>query len=139
MSEEVKTSSSIFWPVFIAIVIAAGIMKLIPAVIGKYDVSGRLSNAVLIVHFDDDAEADDVLLDNTLRRGGYLEMSTSSAYVEFLRKHDKYFDLAAASNEEGKFLVLPAILNWVSSKGWKFQQKFCINLNSDNAEYYFVR
>lgn len=139
MSEEMKSAGNVFWPVFFAIVLAACVCKIVPTFVGALDTTGNFRNAVLIVKFSEDPNMDDVLLNNVIMHGGFLEMSASSEYVDFLRKHYPKFDCAAAANKDGQFAVIPAIFNWISSKGWKFQQKFCINLNDQNAEYYFVR
>ncbi len=100
---------------------------------------GGRRHALLVVTFSKSPVKDATLLSNVLRTGGSLECGSSGDYVSFLRENDENFDMAAASDENGKFIVRPAILNWISSKGWKFQQKFCINLNADNIEYYFVK
>ena len=96
-------------------------------------------HAILIVSFHGLPDKDNILLQNALRTGGSLRCGDSSDYVDFLRSYDRYFDTTAASDSNGQFLIRPAILNWISSNGWKFQQKFCINLNEGNAEYYFVK
>ncbi len=101
--------------------------------------SAIAGHAILVVRFDSSPEEDRVLLENVLRKGGGLTCGYDSDYVAFLRRYDENFDAAAASDKDGKFSIQPAILNWISSKGWKFQQKFCINLNNDNAEYYFIK
>lgn len=99
-------------------------------------ITGR---AILIVRFSNSPDMDKVLLNNALRVGGLITCGNDGDYVTFLRSYDKNFDAKAATNSKGDFLIRPAVLNWLSSKGWKFQQKFCINLNEDNAEYYFVK
>lgn len=96
-------------------------------------------HAILKVTFSSSPEKDETLLRNVLRIGGSLECGYDSEYANFLRSYDENFDMAAASDSNGKYRIHPAVLNWISSKGWKFQQKFCINLNEDNAEYYFVK
>ncbi len=102
-------------------------------------VSAIAGHAILIVRFSDSPEQDKVLLENVLRKGGSITCGNDSKYTAFLRNYDREFDMAAATDRDGSFLITPTILNWISSKGWKFQQKFCINLNHDNAEYYFVK
>jgi len=96
-------------------------------------------HALLVVQFSNNPEKDSVLLRNVLRTGGAINCGCDGDYVKFLREYDENFDMAAASNKDGQFSIQPAVLNWIASKGWKFQQKFCINLNADNAEYYFVK
>ena len=101
--------------------------------------SAITGHSILIVQFSQSPDKDKVLLDNALRVGGMITCGSDGDYVTFLRNYDENFDAAAAENSNGKFVIRPAVLNWLSSKGWKFQQKFCINLNEDNAEYYFVK
>lgn len=101
--------------------------------------SAVIGHAVLVVRFSSSPDEDRVLLGNALRKGGMITCGYDGDYVRFLREYDEDFDEAAASNKDGKFSIHPAVLNWISSKGWKFQQKFCINLNDENAEYYFIK
>lgn len=96
-------------------------------------------HAVLEVTFSSSPEKDKTLLQNVLRIGGSLECGHNSEYVDFLRSCDENFERTAASDSDGRYRIRAAILNWISSKGWKFQQKFCINLNENNSEYYFVK
>lgn len=101
--------------------------------------SAVIGHAVLVVRFSGTPDVDEVLVKNVLSKGGAITCGYDSDYVRFLRRYDEDFDEAAASNKDGKFSIHPAVLNWISSKGWKFQQKFCINLNDENAEYYFIK
>ena len=102
--------------------------------------SAITGHAILVVRFSNaEPDMDKVLLNNALRIGGILVCGYDSEYVKVLREYDENFDAAAASNKDGQFTIQPAVLNWISSKGWKFQQKFCINLNENNAEYYFIK
>lgn len=96
-------------------------------------------HAILVVKFSSIPDKDKVLLRNVLRTGGALTCGYDSDYANFLREFDPNFEFAAASNADGKYIIHPAVLNWISSKGWKFQQKFCINMNYENAEYYFIK
>ena len=89
-------------------------------------------------------DMDAVLLRNVLSGGGTITCGCDHEYIEFLRTFDSNFDMAAAANKDGKFNVKSAILNWIASKGWVFQQKFCApNARGGYAEhefeYYFVK
>ena len=104
------------------------------------DTEGSSRHAVLIVTFSDDVDADTVRIKNALRVGGVLKCGSDEKYVEVIESIDKTFELRfAALDSKGSYQILPAVLNWISSQGWTFQQKFCINMNHANAEYYFVK
>ena len=68
-----------------------------------------------------------------------LKCGYNRDYTMVVEKIDKKFDDFGAVDSNGSYYILPAVLNWISSQGWKFQQKFCVNMNDDNAEYYFVK
>lgn len=101
--------------------------------------SAITGHSILVVRFSNNPDKDRVLLDNVLRVGGAITCGCDNDYVSFLRNYDGNFDATAALDREGRYVIQPAVLNWISSRGWKFQQKFCVNLNHDNAEYYFVK
>ena len=95
--------------------------------------------AVLLVRFRDNPTTDTQLIENTLKIGGLLDCGSDQQYVKVIKSMDGDFDKFGATDSQGSYYIMPAVLNWISSKGWKFQQKFCINLNNDNAEYYFTK
>lgn len=100
-------------------------------------VSGR--HAVLTVRFSSNPETDITRITNTLKIGGMLKCGYDKEYAKVVESIDEKFDKFGAADSNGSYYILPAVLNWISSQGWKFQQKFCINMNDDNAEYYFVK
>ncbi len=96
-------------------------------------------HAVLTVTFGDFPETDQAQIANALKIGGLLKCGADSKYVKVLKGIDSKFERYGAIDSNGSYYILPAVLNWISSKGWKFQQKFCINMNNDNAQYFFVK
>ena len=96
-------------------------------------------NAVLVVYMSDEPDTDVLLIKNTLRNGGLLKCGTDEKYVKFVQSIDSSFIAYTAFDSKGAYRIQPALWNWICSQGWKFQQKFCINLNEGNAEYYFVK
>ena len=121
----------VIWIVFACILGYKGYLSSLTRVISGH--------AVLVVRFSGIPDVDETLVKNVLSKGGAITCGYDSDYVRFLREYDEDFDEATASDKDGKFLIHPAVLNWISSKGWKFQQKFCINLNEENVEYYFIK
>lgn len=93
---------------------------------------------VLIVIFSKNPSglaADPVYIRKAMENGGLIRLNADTVRnldPEWSKKYD-------TTDNEGSFLVLPMVLNWVSSKGWKLQTVFCINLNEDNKEFYFVK
>ena len=96
-------------------------------------------HSVLTVRFSSRPETDVTRIKNTLKIGGMLKCGYNRDYTMVVEKIDKKFDDFGAVDSNGSYYILPAVLNWISSQGWKFQQKFCVNMNDDNAEYYFVK
>ena len=98
-------------------------------------------HAVLIVRlnngYGDDADAEQIC--NALKIGGYLELSADKRGAEFIRSIDEKFDVFGASDANGTYYIKPAILNWISSHGWKLQQVWRSDFNGINVEYIFVR
>ena len=99
-------------------------------------------HAVLIIRINNDfkdLDPDAEQIRNALKVGGYVELATDKSGAEFIRSVDVKFDLFGASDANGEFYIRPAVLNWISSHGWKLQQVWCINFNEENMEYIFVR
>ena len=96
-------------------------------------------HAVLTVRFSASPETDVTQIKNTLKIGGMLRCGYDREYTKTIKQIDKKFDDFGAADSNGAYYILPAVLNWISSQGWKFQQKFCVNMNNDNAEYFFVK
>jgi len=104
-----------------------------------FNSGNKESHAVLLVRFRDNPNTDTKLIENALKVGGLLDCGHNRQYVKVIKSMGDDFDKFGAEDSEGSYFILPAVLNWISSKGWKFQQKFCINMNNDNAEYYFTK
>lgn len=118
--------------------------KLVAVIVVLVAIFGGFGNknekhAVLTVTFGDSPETDHAQIENTLKIGGFLKCGADSDYVKVLKDIDSKFENYGAIDSKGAYYILPAVLNWISSKGWKFQQKFCINMNDNNAQYYFVK
>jgi hypothetical protein len=68
----------------------------------------------------------------SLLNGGYITLD-----VDTIRKIDSKFDEKyATADSKGKFLVLPAILNFVGGQGWNLRS---ISGGLGNADYYFTK
>ena len=99
---------------------------------------GQQKNKVLIVQLSSSPSglaADSVYIEKALKNGGMIVLNP-----DIVRKVDpdwiKKYDITDA---EGNYLTYPMMLNWVSAKGWKLQSVFCVNLNPDNKEFYFIK
>lgn len=77
---------------------------------------------------------DSILLENALRQGGSLDMATNREYTKFLRAFDDNFEAFATVDQDNNYIIRSAILNWISSKGWKL-----ISISADRDTYVFVR
>ena len=77
---------------------------------------------------------DSILLENALRQGGSLGVAMDSEYTEFLCAFDGNFEAFATVDQDNNYIIRSAILNWISSKGWKL-----ISLSADRDTYVFVR
>jgi len=76
----------------------------------------------------DDKVSDEQMINQALDKGGYIVIDVPSA-----RKIDKEFDKKyAAFGSDDKFLVIPAILNFIGGQGWTLIQ---VSL----GEYIFVK
>ena len=104
-----------------------------------FDSDSTEKKAVLLVRFSETPTTDIQLIENALKIGGLLDCGSNQQYVNVIKSIDEDVDKFGAKDSKGSYYIMPAVLNWISSKGWKFQQKFCINLNNDNAEYYFTK
>jgi hypothetical protein len=83
-------------------------------------------------NFDEDDISEVGLIKKALEKGGALTLD-----VAVLRTIDSEFDSKfTASNSEGKFLVIPAILNFVGGQGWHLLQVLEL---SDTPQYIFVK
>ena len=101
-------------------------------------VTGDKNHKVLIVTIDKNPSgiaADDEYIRKALKNGGLICVNADTVQridPDWLNQYD-------TTNKEGRYLVFPMVLNWVSSKGWRLQTVFCINLNAMNKEYYFIK
>lgn len=104
---------------------------------GGCGLSENKNHKVLIVSLSNSSGLanDKVYIEKALRNGGYIEIDTDT-----VRSIDpKWLDNYSTTNGEGSYLVRPMLLNWVSSRGWKLQTVFCVNLNVENQEFYFIK
>ncbi len=94
------------------------------------------SNRVLIVEIDDDIAVSDLSdstqINKALSNGGMIRLSNSSIEDSLSYKIERY----AASDSSGSYWVLGALLNYISSEGWRFVQAPQSGLND---KYYFVK
>ena len=90
---------------------------------------------VLVVEFCDEGKADLEQVKEGLAKGGFIELDETVAKNIATDFEEKYVCL----DSDGYYRVIPALLNFVAGQGWAFQQKFCINMNESNAQYYFIR
>lgn len=91
---------------------------------------------VLVVEICDSTESADLtLVKEGLAKGGYIKLSVDAAKTIDPKFEEKYANM----DSYGYFMKIPSMLNFVAGQGWSFQQKFCINMNESNAEYYFIR
>lgn len=101
----------------------------------KYATASTDSRVLIVKFCDEDEKTDLKQIKEGLIKGGYIEINSDS-----IMSIDPEFDSKYANtNSANKYYIKPALLNFVSGQGWRFQQKFCINLNENNAEYYFIK
>lgn len=97
--------------------------------------SSNKGERVLIAQFRADDSSNAQFVKETLRMGGEITLN-----VETAREIDPDFDNKyAVSDKDGKFLTRPALINFIAGNGWNFKQTFCINMNSENQEFYFSK
>ncbi|WGK68274.1 hypothetical protein P0082_07230 [Candidatus Haliotispira prima] len=87
-------------------------------------------STVLLVEIDPKAKPSSIsYIKKALNRGGYITLN-----IEAAREIDKHFDTKyAVSNEDGKFPILPVLLNFVGGHGWKYKERIM------QGDYVFVR
>jgi len=93
--------------------------------------------SVLVVRVVSDANevSETALAKSALQSGGEISINVALA-----RELDIEFDAKYTNcNADGKFLVQPALLNFIAGNGWSFKQLFCINMNEENAKYFFTK
>ena len=96
----------------------------------------KRKHAILMIEFvqrgDEKPDTDVVLVKNTLEIGGLLRCGNDDVYIEKIQSIDKTIKDCCAKDSEDKYYIRPSILNWISSKGWKFQERFA-------DRYYFIK
>ena len=88
---------------------------------------------ILIVEITSDKEkaSEEALIRKALDKGGAITLS-----VEVARKIDASFDEKyTTSGSDGKFMVYPALLNFIGGQGWNFVQ----SVGGFGSEYFFVK
>ncbi len=95
---------------------------------------GSGDNAILIVEVQRSGhEQDATLVKNALKKGGVIKISGDTGCVEFLSKEvGPNVERYGAMGGDGKYFVMPAIMNWIADKGWRLQQVA-------NNDYVFVK
>ena len=89
-------------------------------------------HAILMIDFAERPDTDVALVKNTLKIGGLLRCGQDGEYIEKIHSIDKTIKDCCAKDSHGEYYIRPSILNWISSKGWKFQEHFA-------DRYYFVK
>ncbi|MFW6311486.1 MAG: hypothetical protein ACOC1K_04545 [Nanoarchaeota archaeon] len=79
------------------------------------------SYRVLMVEVGDDG-SDEIserkVIEESIKRGGYIIIDVST-----IRSIDKNFDdKYTVARNDGKFLIAPALLNWVSDHSWELKE-----------------
>lgn len=72
-----------------------------------------------------------------LKIGGMLRCGKDGEYIDKIHTIDKTIKDCCAMDSDGNYYVRPSILNWISSKGWKFQQREYVG--NGTSRYYFVK
>ena len=119
---------------FIAILVAVAIGVAVGIRAEKLIPEQHAVLEVTIFPYTQEEYKDTVLLNNALHQGGSLDMAMDEEYTNFLRELDDGFETYATANKDRKYIIRSAILNWVSSKGWKL-----LALSSDSCTYVFVK
>ena len=86
----------------------------------SFSLTGSKGCKVLIVILKDKENqvSDETMIKQALDKGGFITLD-----VEIARKLDKEFDQKyTATGSDDKFLVTPAILNFVGGQGWNLLQ-----------------
>ena len=117
---------SILVAVVAGVVVGIRVEKLIPEQHAVLEVN--------LVPYTREEHKDSFLLSNALRQGGSIEVAMEGEFTSFLQEFDSSFEENATVNQDGKYVIRSAILNWISSKGWRL-----ISLSADNATYVFVK
>ena len=94
------------------------------------------TNRVLLVEIDSDLERDDLSdytqIQNALKDGGTMRLNPNNLDKTLDSKIDYY----AATDSNGQFWVLGALLNYIASEGWELVQAPTTGLATN---YYFIR
>ena len=115
---------------------ALGLIPLMVATLGcKPEEKPDKGEKVLIVSISRTDVSEVSMVRASLEKGGMVTLNSSVATQIDPLFEEKY----TVSNNQGSYLVKPAILNFIGGQGWHLKQQFCINLNYDNCEYIFVK
>ena len=101
----------VFFAVALGVVVGVRVEKAIPEQHAVLE--------VFLTPYAITANKDEVLLSNALSKGGRIDIVADSECVEFLREFDSSFDEYGTLDRENKYKITWAIINWISSKGWK--------------------
>ena len=98
-------------------------------------------HALLMIDFvelsGEKPDTDVVRIKNTIKIGGMLRCGKDGEYIDKIHTIDKTIKDCCAMDSDGNYYVRPSILNWISSKGWRFQQREYVG--NGTSRYYFVK
>ncbi len=94
----------------------------------------KYGESVLIVTIDEQS-SEIGLIKESLKKGGEIVLSVSAAREIDASFDDKY----AISDSSAKFLIKPALLNFVGGNGWKLNTIFPVSPYYESIEYYFTK